>query len=474
MQKYKKNPYLCIFKENKNTHTYYTMKQRLTIVALAIVLLSSACMRDGDFDELNHPMVLQGSFDPTLGFPVAFADADLGTLMGFVPSGTKFKILADPESGLLTLEKDSLLHNCYTFDDSKGRMKRYGTKDGKRVIFQREIGHGNTIGLEDLLKHDIAIKRLDLQMTAYVKAEISGSPQAFLESDAELFMDTLHMTIDFEDGTSFSTDLYWNARLSAQEMVEGKLLTTIDPYDASYWVNKSAKRVHFRTTVNIAVDPANITSASPTYLRDELHLDSLIVDCNAIADIPAILYVGNLHVTDTIAADMSKLDSILKDPSAGDETFNVSLNDAGENILYIQADNGLPANLLVQLRGLDSDYVDMTGNLLPDQQILKASPVAEVPDAISTGLYEGYMSSGRTHTDFRVSVTTELAHKLAKSKYLELTMLATTPQEYDGVPLPPAGSETKPYVIFRNEDHVKLKVSLRVSPSLNINIPVGK
>jgi len=474
MQKYKKKLYLCTFKENKNTNTFITMKQRLTIVALAVVLLSSACMRDGDFDELNHPMVLQGSFDPTLGFPVAFADADLGTLMGFVPSGTKFKILADPESGLLTMEKDSLLHNCYTFDGSKGNVKGYGTKDGKRVVFRKEIVHGNTIGLDEVRQYDIDIKRLDLQMTAFVKAEINGSPQAFLDSDAELFMDTLRMTIDFEDGTTFSTDLYWDSRLSAQELVDGKLITMPDPYDASYWVNSAVKRVHFQTAANIAVDPANITSASSTYLRDELHLDSLIVDCNVIADIPAILHVGNLHITDTIAADMSKLDSILKDPSAGDETINVSLNDEGENILYIQADNGLPANLIVQLRGLDSNYVDMTGALLPDQQFLKASPVTEVEDDISTGLYEGYRSNGRTHTDIRISVTTEMLHKLAKSKYLELSLLASTPHEYDGVPLPPAGSELKPFVIFRNVDQVKLKVSLRVSPSLNLNLPISK
>ncbi|MBP5644690.1 MAG: hypothetical protein J6W95_02030 [Bacteroidales bacterium] len=448
------------------------MKQRLSIVALAVVLLASACVRDGDFDELRHPMAFHGEFDPTYGFPVAWADADLGTLMGFVPSGAKFKILADPETGLLTLEKDSLLHNCYTFDEYKaGKGKGSLTKDGKQVVYRKGINHGNKIGLEELKKHDMVIKRLDLQMTAYVKAEVSGSTSELLASDAELFLDTLHMTIDFEDGTTYSTDLYWDAHATPEELLEGKLIAMPDPYDASYWVNSEAKRVHFRTSVNVAASGDNLT---PSYLKDSLHIDSLIVDCHALVDFPAILYVGNLHETDTIAADMSKLDSILKDPSAGNDTISVSLNDTAENWLYIQADNGLPANLILQLRGLDSNYNDVTGNLLPDQamdsnQLIYASGVTIVPEELSTGLYEGYMSNGeRRHSEIRIKVTTDIVRQLAKSKYLELSLRATTP-----VALPPVGTELKPFVIFRDVDRMKLKVSLRVSPHLHRNIPVG-
>lgn len=446
------------------------MRQRLSIVALVVALLASACVKDGDFDELNHPMRIQGEFDPTYGFPVAWADADLGTLMGFVPSGAKFKVLADPESGLLTLEKDSILHNCYTFETKTIlRQAQDGTKDGKRVVFRREIVHGNKIGLEELKKHDMVIKRLDLQMSAFVKAELSGSADALLASGAEVYFDTLHMTIDFEDGTTFNTDLYWDSYISAQELVEGKHITMPDPYDASYWVNSEAKRVHFSTAINVAaiVDPAH---ASPSYVKDSLHIDSLIVDCHAIVDFPAILYVGNLHQTDTIAADMSQLDSILNNPSVGNDSLSISINDSADNYLYIQADNGLPANLTVQLRGLDSNYTDLTGHLLPEGQFFTASGVTIVPDDISTGLYEGYMSNGRrTHSDIRIKVNTDIVRNLAKSKYIELSLLATTPTE-----LPPVGDEAKPFVVFRDIDKVKLKVSLRVSPHINVNYPVNK
>jgi len=467
MQKYKKKMYLCILKEEYHPKRNNNMKQRLFIVALAVVLLTSACMRDGDFDELKHPMVFQGDFDPTLGFPVAWADADLGTLMGFVPAGTKFTILADPESGLLTMEKDSIMHTAYTFDSKRGSIGR-PAKDGKIVVFRRAIDHGNKIGLEELKKHDMLIKRLDLMFSAYVKAELSGSQDALIASDAEIFFDTIKMTIDFEDGTSFSTPIYWDAHLTAEEMVEGKFLSMPDPYDASYWVNNEAKRVHFQTAINVAVNPESVSSLSVSCLKDELFVDSLVTDMHAIVDFPGILYVGNLHLTDTLEADMSKLDSILKDPSVGNDNLNVSLNDTAENWLYIEADNGLPANLTIQLRGLDSNYEDRTGNLLPEGQFLFAAPVTVVPDDISTGLYEGYMSNGRTPSEFRVRITTDLIRRLAQSKYLELALLATTPTE-----IPPAGSELKPFVIFRDVDHMKLKVSLQVSPHIYVNIPVG-
>ena len=219
-----------------------------------------------------------------------------------------------------------------------------------------------------------------------------------------------------------------------------------------------------KLAVNVA---ANTDQTSQNYLKDVLNIDSMIVDLHALVDFPAILYVGNLHQTDTIEADMSKLDSILKDPSVGNDNVNVSLNEEAENYLYIQADNGLPANLTIQLRGLDSNHVDMTGNLLPDQQFLYASPVTEVPEELSTGLYEGYMADGRTPSEFRIEVSTEIIRHLAKSKYLELSLLATSPTE-----LPVVGDADKPFVIFRDVDHLKLKVSLQVSPHLNLNIPI--
>ena len=208
------------------------MNHRLSIVALAVVLLFSACVKDGDFDELRHPMVLHGEFDPTYGFPVAWADADLGTLMGFVPSGKKFEILVDPVSGLLTLEKDSVLHKTYTFDSKKASNKALGSKDNKPVLFSDAIVHGNKIGLNDLRKHDMTLKRLDLLLNAYVKVHISGSTAELLQSDAEIYFDTIHMTIDLEDGTTYHQNLYWGETVNAQEMLEGKMVTLLN-YDAS-------------------------------------------------------------------------------------------------------------------------------------------------------------------------------------------------------------------------------------------------
>ena len=441
------------------------MKQRLSIVSLAVVLLFSACVKDGDFSELNHPLRLQGSFDPTYGFPVAWADADLGTLMGFVPAGAKFVILADPYSGLLTMEKDSVLHKSFVFDGSQGVKKGTRTKDGKEVVFRRTINHGNKIGLEDLKKHDMVIKRLDLILTAYVKAEISGSTRELLESDAEVFFDIIDMTIDFEDGTTYTTQLDWGQRVNAQQMVEGTTILLAE-YDASPWVNREAKRVHFNTAVNVA---ATGTNFSPTYLKDSLNVDSLIVDCHALVDFPAILYVGNLNEVDTLEADMSALDSIMQDPEIDAEGFSLSLNEDSVNYLYIQADNGIPANLTIQLRGLDSNYADVTGLLLPDQQFLYPAPVTVVPDSLSTGLYEGYMADGRTPCELRVEVTTTMLRQLAKSKYLELSLHVTSPTELD-----PVGEEAKPFVIIRDVDRLKLKISLKVSTHIGLNIPIDQ
>ncbi len=440
------------------------MKHRLSIVALAIVLLTSACVKDGDFDELKHPLLVQGEFDPTYGFPIAWADADLGTLLGFIPSGVKFQVLTDPVSGLLTLEKDSILHKCYTtYNGTKGG-KSWGSKDGKSVVFRNRIEHGNKIGLEDLKKHDIVLKRLDIRLTAFVQAFVSGSTQELENSDAEIYFDTIRMTVDFEDGSTFNANLFWDESVNVQEMLEGKTITLVD-YDASWAVDREAKRVRFSTAINVA---ANGSDHSPNYMRDQLHVDSLVIDCHVLVDFPAIMYVGNLNEIDTLEADMSMLDSIMKDPQVSTDTFTISLNDTATNYLYIDADNGLPANLTVQLKGLDSNHVDVTGDLLPDQSFFVASPVTEVPEVYSTGLYEGYMADGRTHTEIKVRITTEMLRNLAKAKYLVLTLHATTPTE-----LPAVGDEAKPFVIIRDEDRMKLKVSLQVSPHITVNIPMN-
>ena len=164
---------------------------------------------------------------------------------------------------------------------------------------------------------------------------------------------------------------------------------------------------------------------------------------------------------------MSALDSIMGDPSASNDTITVSLNDTATNYLYITADNGLPANLTIQLRGLDSNHLDVTGQLLPSDQFLYASPVTVVPDELSSGLYEGYMANGRTPSEIRVRVTTAMLRNLAKSKYLELSLHVTSPTE-----LPAVGDEEKPFVIIRDVDRMKLKVSLQVSPHITVNVPI--
>ena len=67
-----------------------------TIAALALSLLvATACVKKEDFDMSN--LRVQGDFDPTYGFPLAYFEAHMDTLVEFIRAMDSGELIAGPD-----------------------------------------------------------------------------------------------------------------------------------------------------------------------------------------------------------------------------------------------------------------------------------------------------------------------------------------------------------------------------------------
>jgi hypothetical protein len=96
------------------------------ITLLLLPLLLAGCSKDY-FDELRHPLEIQGSFDPMYGIPLAKMSANMATLVGMADTNSAISVYVG-DQGIVSLHYDYNEHTVLSWVAEKGK----GAKDGSK------------------------------------------------------------------------------------------------------------------------------------------------------------------------------------------------------------------------------------------------------------------------------------------------------------------------------------------------------
>ena len=97
------------------------MRAKFLLIISCFALLTAACTKEGDFDELKHPIEIRGNFDPQYGFPIARMSANVEDLLGLVHTSENIAVYID-ENDVVAFRYSDTLNNSFSNDDfsSKG------------------------------------------------------------------------------------------------------------------------------------------------------------------------------------------------------------------------------------------------------------------------------------------------------------------------------------------------------------------
>lgn len=496
------------------------MKYRTFAVLVLSLLVATACVKKEELSLDN--LRVQGDFDPTYGFPLAYFEAHMDTLVEFIRAmdstdNLYVSVNTNAESGLLTLYAEYHSTTNLDFTDSKRASRkaaRAGRKDGSEPyeLYRTTLQHNNPVKLGRYLRdNDIRLKNLFVTFDAALCPNLTGTTDSLSKYGVEVYMDTIVLTLDLHvpmtaeamqecrdndefyvydgDGTKYTkripiTSLGDGSRLSLTRLAsatsdEMRTIRILDNEDISNIIFNDAYQMHISTALSIvATDQAALATIDPSLLTldDRLFVESMDVKSRAAIEYSALLYVGNMNEIDTIEADCSELAQYTDYTSYDENGISVALREDDTcNYLVLKAENSMPFNLRLELRGMAEDkrtYV--TDNLLKSDSYIESPQVEPVPaniaytnpnDPVGTA-YIANRSVGHTNSELKFPLSSQMLKDLSKARYLEVRMHIVSMA--DGAVVDPA-DPSHPYVILRDQDMLKLRLFISAGAHVSIN-----
>ena len=494
------------------------MRYRIIAAALLSLLVVSACVKKEDFDTSN--LRLRGEFDPTYGFPLAYFEAHMDTLVAFIRSmdtsdNIYVDVFANEQSGLLTLYAEYHSTNSLDFRGSKRRQALRKDGSGATTLYSTTVSHSNEVRLgKYLIDNEIDLKNLFVTFDATLSPNITGTTDSLAKYGVEVFLDTIVLTLDLRIPMTDQEMAYcrdndenyvydpsnngskYTKKIPVVNVGDGSrlslasLATTTDDAmrtfrilnneDISNVIYNDAYQMSVSTRLSIvATDADALATIDPSLLTldGRLFLSSMDIKTRAAIEYSALLYVGDMNEIDTIEADCSGLADYTDYSSYNENGVSLTLCDNDTNsYLLLKAENSMPFNLTLELRGMAGDkrtYV--TENLLKGDNLIESPRVEQVPaniaytnpdDPVGTA-YIANRSVGYTNSEIKVPLSSQTLKDLSNAKYLELKMHIESMA--DGAVVDPSDPRGKPYVILRDSDMLKLRLFVSAGAHLSIN-----
>lgn len=491
------------------------MGYKKLLVAAVGLLLMCGCLKDDlkDLKEDFSNLSVQGEFDPTYGFPLAYFEAHMDTLVEFIRQMDSDDNLyvhadADASSGLLTLYAEYYDETTIDFTNNKSLRKRGTRKAGGDVLLWRDtLRHENEIRLgKYLIENDIQLKNLYVSLDATMIPSLTqdGRVDSLEKYGVEIYLDTLTIMIDLRlamtaeqmnnavlndpgyvytgDGYKYIKKVAVNSLGNGQAASLSQLATAsnenrtfrlLDNTDIATIINNDAYMMHIDMPLNIvATEETDLAAIDPTLLNFEnvLLLSGLDVKTRAAIEYSALLYVGNMNEIDTIEADCSGLAQYVDYDSYNDEGISITVREGDTSTyLVLKAENSMPFNLTLHLRGLDEHYAAVTGDLLVGDNFIESPAVEQVPPSLAYlpggQTFVANQSVGYTKSELKFPLTRDQIEQLSKARYLELTMHIVS-MASGAVPDPVDG---RPFVILRDRDMLKLRLFVSAGAHLSLD-----
>lgn len=432
------------------------MKKRFILTAALCSLLLASCLKEDDFSELKHPLQLQGDFDPAIGLPVAKMSADMSTLLGMLHTSENMSVFVDSSEQVAFLYQDTLMFE-YSYTETKAKSKT-GAKDGygDSIVLDCQTLEGSTDidlfqKLTELGNGNIEAKGLYVTLTADMKTRVSDNILALVDHGVHAFFDCDTLFVTCQDGTEWTIGLGRSmGRVNVKDLVEGKRISVAENYDLSHLVNRKPTQIRYSAKFYIVAPPDIDFITCMQYINDSLYIDNLSTKMATIVNFPLQLYCKDIVYYDTIKLNSGQMDEVL---DVIDQYM--TLNDTANQLIFT-ADNSFPIALSLNAVCLDSNRNAISAPLITADSLLAGAPLK------SHSSNNSYISNGSSQSRITVPITRDILDKLNQAKYLRLSIGANTSTQ--------GATENKPTVMVLGKDRLDLKLYVKLSPQIHLNI----
>src|SRR5574344_187267 len=446
------------------------MKKK-TLIAAVIVscsVLATSCLKDGmnDFEGLNHPMQLQGTFNPNLGVPVGSADITLSDLMSsFNPDADLLQI--DTTNDMVTLTYDTTMHSNFTFDDEQstkymhhksGRflmnpraVKGYSytpkTASDTTGIHHEHFGDSIVLNLFDMMSSlpaNFQVKNANANLSAFVKAHVNARTHEMLTRyGLHAYIDSLSLTAVNSNGATFSLPISQTA-FYVNDLVAGQNIDLLENADLAGLINVKPDKILYSGRLTVLVSHEFFGMDLSSFMADSLGIDSIGVDSHL-----------NLKFPLSVSFEDLAYDTEIKIGN------NVDIKDLqlDSSALILELENGLPLRL-----ALNANFVDSLGNTTAS--LFDADEVVIDGGKLSySSSTDTYVVNTPTTTVLRAPLNTERMNALLHAKTLAIHAKVATSSNLDN-------AKTQPIVSLLGSDSLHIRLYAQVHPRLTVNIPL--
>ncbi len=434
------------------------MRAKLLLFISCFALLATACTKEGDFDELNHPIEIRGNFDPHYGFPIAKMSANVEDLLGLVHTSENIAVYID-ENDVVAFRYSDTLNNTFSNTDfsSKGMKNAKVVEQPKGVIdtifLEPKVLSGKTkFDLFNRLAQygtdSVECKGLFVNLTAILESYVSDPVLALIDHGVVVYFDSLHVKILGKDGAPYEVPLPSSLeRINVTELVGGDTIKILDERDVSDIINRKPVAVDYCVRLNMALTEELLTTA-PLFIKDSLKIDSISTSLIVDVDFPLQFSCRQVKYTDTMSLDLTQMDTLLDKIDK-----YLTFKDTG-SYLSIHTDNHMPLTFSMDIACLDQYGAPLLTHLLGSNNIIKGAPLK--PHSTIAGSFQ---SSGSTPSDIVLPITPALLKHLRNTKALQISYELSTSTEGAGVPRPP--------VVIHKADKLDLSLFLSIAPHVH-------
>lgn len=424
------------------------------IVLMLACLVLTACIKEGDFDELGHPLELSGDFDPIFGVPIAKMSADMGTIVNMVDSTGKMAVDVNGE-GIVALHLYDTMRAHLNWHVQKGGMAAARKGPDDTILTQSFIKGTQSTSLFSKLQNldveGLTFDAVNTNVTADIQVFISNTFQHLVNRGIRITFDSIRLYVECSDGYSEELNTLVRDRVfDVPQLEAGQHIEIIANDDMKRFMTHKPLFVRYSIRMNTAIPTDEWTARDTNINLDSIGVDSVVAGIYTSLNIPLALACTGFGVNDTVALDLAELESSL------DEVRNyVTLDDNDKSYLAFVIDNYLPVEV-----GFDATLLDATGNpicgsILGGDTMLAGAPIVAMGDG------RRYVSDGSTQSTIKVLLTNSLLENLSKTRKIVFSVRLRT-------------SENGQTVAIRPEDKLNVRAYIKVNPHASVHVPIGK
>lgn len=425
------------------------MRLKTIALSLSLAVLATACMKEGDFDELRHPIEIQGDFDPVLGIPIAKMSADVGTFINMFDSTGNMSVNVDA-NGNVAIHMADTMHAQLNWAVSKSRQTEAKALDDtiRRhiIITGSQTTHlFNT--LQNLDIEGVSLETLRADVDADIQAHLSDAFNDLISRGCRVTFDSITLTTVCSDGyvkpihTLISSSVF-----DLRDLNNGRNIQIMKDEEMKDLTIHKPLYIDYRIRMNVSIPMDQWHTSDSSMNLDDIGVDSVVADIHTYLDFPLSFSSTNFGMSDTMDLDLHNLDSTM----AKIREY-LTLNEEEKSYMAFVIDNGLPVEIGFNAALLDEYGGPIVERLLEGDTVLAGAPV--VP-------FEGAsIAQGTTRSTIKVVVTEKLLEQLSNTRKLSFAVNLKTSQN---------GSA----VFIRPENRVNVRAYIVASPHVSLNVSI--